>query len=175
MGTIRYMAPEVLEGAVNLRDCESALKQVDMYALGLVYWETFMRCTDLFPGERLVDSLSWSLLWHYWPFTLLFTSSLYFNWAILRLFCIQFFKMFFSLECCAFFTPQIILHLKQGQKSRLLLWKCPFSFCCFIVLVPTVGSSSVYPRHYHCFSWKNQCLKETKNATQLNLYTPPPL
>lgn len=48
---MRYMAPEVLEGAVNLRDCESALKQVDMYALGLVYWETFMRCTDLFPGE----------------------------------------------------------------------------------------------------------------------------
>uniref|UniRef100_A0A3Q2P3R6 receptor protein serine/threonine kinase n=1 Tax=Fundulus heteroclitus TaxID=8078 RepID=A0A3Q2P3R6_FUNHE len=51
VGTIRYMAPEVLEGAVNLRDCESALKQVDMYALGLVYWEIFMRCTDLFPGE----------------------------------------------------------------------------------------------------------------------------
>uniref|UniRef100_UPI0037E9B9C5 bone morphogenetic protein receptor type-2-like isoform X1 n=1 Tax=Semicossyphus pulcher TaxID=241346 RepID=UPI0037E9B9C5 len=51
VGTIRYMAPEVLEGAVNLRDCESALKQVDMYALGLIYWETFMRCTDLFPGE----------------------------------------------------------------------------------------------------------------------------
>lgn len=51
VGTIRYMAPEVLEGAVNLRDCESALKQVDMYAVGLVYWETFMRCTDLFPGE----------------------------------------------------------------------------------------------------------------------------
>lgn len=51
VGTIRYMAPEVLEGAVNLRDCESALKQVDMYALGLIYWEVFMRCTDLFPGE----------------------------------------------------------------------------------------------------------------------------
>ncbi|XP_071210398.1 bone morphogenetic protein receptor type-2-like [Salvelinus alpinus] len=55
VGTIRYMAPEVLEGAVNLRDCESALKQVDMYALGLVYWETFMRCTDLFPGEAVPD------------------------------------------------------------------------------------------------------------------------
>nr|XP_046220074.1 bone morphogenetic protein receptor type-2-like [Oncorhynchus gorbuscha] len=55
VGTIRYMAPEVLEGAVNLRDCESALKQVDMYALGLVYWETFMRCTDLFPGETVPD------------------------------------------------------------------------------------------------------------------------
>lgn len=51
VGTIRYMAPEVLEGAVNLRDCESALKQVDMYALGLIYWEIFMRCTDLFPGN----------------------------------------------------------------------------------------------------------------------------
>ena len=52
VGTIRYMAPEVLEGAVNLRDCESALKQVEMYALGLIYWEIFMRCTDLFPGKR---------------------------------------------------------------------------------------------------------------------------
>ena len=50
------MAPGVLEGAVNLRDCESALKQVDMYAIGLIYWETFMRCTDLFPGE-IKDSL----------------------------------------------------------------------------------------------------------------------
>ncbi|XP_043931029.1 bone morphogenetic protein receptor type-2 [Protopterus annectens] len=55
VGTVRYMAPEVLEGAVNLRDCESALKQVDMYALGLIYWEVFMRCTDLFPGEAVPD------------------------------------------------------------------------------------------------------------------------
>ncbi|XP_050974676.1 bone morphogenetic protein receptor type-2 [Labeo rohita] len=55
VGTIRYMAPEVLEGAVNLRDCESALKQVDMYAIGLIYWETFMRCTDLFPGEAVPE------------------------------------------------------------------------------------------------------------------------
>uniref|UniRef100_A0A672M0I3 receptor protein serine/threonine kinase n=1 Tax=Sinocyclocheilus grahami TaxID=75366 RepID=A0A672M0I3_SINGR len=53
VGTVRYMAPEVLEGAVNLRDCESALKQVDVYALGLLYWETFMRCADLFPGETV--------------------------------------------------------------------------------------------------------------------------
>ncbi|XP_036425764.1 bone morphogenetic protein receptor type-2a isoform X2 [Colossoma macropomum] len=51
VGTVRYMAPEVLEGAVNLRDCEAALKQVDVYALGLLYWESFMRCADLFPGE----------------------------------------------------------------------------------------------------------------------------
>uniref|UniRef100_UPI00358EEFA0 bone morphogenetic protein receptor type-2-like n=1 Tax=Myxine glutinosa TaxID=7769 RepID=UPI00358EEFA0 len=51
VGTIRYMAPEVLEGAVNLCDCESALKQVDVYALGLVYWEIFSRCSDLFAAE----------------------------------------------------------------------------------------------------------------------------
>lgn len=46
-GTLRYMAPEVLEGAVNLRDCESALKQIDVYALGLVLWEMGVRCTEL--------------------------------------------------------------------------------------------------------------------------------
>lgn len=57
------MAPEVLEGAVNLRDCEAALKQVDMYALGLVYWETFMRCTDLFPGELNLLCVKSFLLW----------------------------------------------------------------------------------------------------------------
>ncbi|KAG9277625.1 bone morphogenetic protein receptor type-2-like [Astyanax mexicanus] len=53
VGTVRYMAPEVLEGAVNLRDCEAALKQVDVYALGLLHWESFMRCLDLFPGESV--------------------------------------------------------------------------------------------------------------------------
>uniref|UniRef100_A0A1B6E1Y6 receptor protein serine/threonine kinase n=1 Tax=Clastoptera arizonana TaxID=38151 RepID=A0A1B6E1Y6_9HEMI len=51
VGTLRYMAPEVLEGAVNLRDCESSLKQIDVYALGLVLWELATRCTDLYqPG-----------------------------------------------------------------------------------------------------------------------------
>lgn len=42
------MAPEVLEGAVNLRDCESSLKQIDVYALGLVIWELATRCGDLY-------------------------------------------------------------------------------------------------------------------------------
>lgn len=48
VGTMRYMAPEVLEGAVNLRDCESSLKQIDVYALGLVVWELACRCSDLY-------------------------------------------------------------------------------------------------------------------------------
>lgn len=50
-GTLRYMAPEVLEGAVNLRDCESALKQIDVYSLGLVLWELGVRCVDMQNGE----------------------------------------------------------------------------------------------------------------------------
>lgn len=45
------MAPEVLQGAVNLRDCECALKQIDVYALGLVLWELGSRCTDMQNAE----------------------------------------------------------------------------------------------------------------------------
>ncbi len=50
VGTLRYMAPEVLEGAVNLRDCETALKQIDIYSLGLVLWELCTRCEDWYPA-----------------------------------------------------------------------------------------------------------------------------
>ncbi|KAI8497057.1 Bone morphogenetic protein receptor type-2 [Branchiostoma belcheri] len=55
VGTVRYMAPEVLEGAVNLRDFESALKQVDMYAVGLILWEIATRCQDLYMGQPVPD------------------------------------------------------------------------------------------------------------------------
>jgi len=48
------MAPEVLEGAVNLRDCESSLKQIDVYALGLVLWELATRCADLYQNGAQV-------------------------------------------------------------------------------------------------------------------------
>lgn len=51
VGTLRYMAPEVLEGAVNLRECETALKQIDVYALGLVLWELCTRCADWYPAD----------------------------------------------------------------------------------------------------------------------------
>ena len=51
VGTLRYMAPEVLEGAVNLRDCEASLKQVDIYAVGLIFWEIGSRCSDLYQGK----------------------------------------------------------------------------------------------------------------------------
>ncbi|XP_054162724.1 putative uncharacterized protein DDB_G0282133 [Oppia nitens] len=50
VGTLRYMAPEILIGAINLRECESALKQSDVYSLGLVLWEVASRCSDLYQG-----------------------------------------------------------------------------------------------------------------------------
>ncbi|KAK7092728.1 hypothetical protein V1264_008428 [Littorina saxatilis] len=55
VGTLRYMAPELLDGAVNLRDCEASLKQIDIYALGLVLWEISLRCVDLFQGAPLPE------------------------------------------------------------------------------------------------------------------------
>ena len=53
VGTVRYMSPELLEGSLNLRDCESALKQVDIYAMGLTFWEASKRCRDLYQGARV--------------------------------------------------------------------------------------------------------------------------
>lgn len=50
LGTLCYMAPEILEGAVNLHSLCS-LKQGDIYALGLLLWEIWMRCSDLFDGK----------------------------------------------------------------------------------------------------------------------------
>ncbi|XP_047457637.1 bone morphogenetic protein receptor type-2-like isoform X2 [Mugil cephalus] len=55
VGTARYMSPEVLGGALNLRDFEAALKQVDVYSLGLIYWESFRRCSALYPGEAVPE------------------------------------------------------------------------------------------------------------------------
>ena len=43
VGTFRYMAPEVLDALINLRDLES-FKQTDIYALALVMWEVTSRC-----------------------------------------------------------------------------------------------------------------------------------
>lgn len=43
VGTRRYMAPEVLEGAINFS--RDAFLRIDMYACGLVLWELATRCT----------------------------------------------------------------------------------------------------------------------------------
>lgn len=43
VGTRRYMAPEVLEGAINFT--RDSFLRIDMYACGLVLWELVSRCT----------------------------------------------------------------------------------------------------------------------------------
>uniref|UniRef100_A0AAQ6IDL6 Serine/threonine-protein kinase receptor n=1 Tax=Anabas testudineus TaxID=64144 RepID=A0AAQ6IDL6_ANATE len=42
VGTRRYLAPEVLEGAINFQ--RDAFLRIDMYAMGLVLWELMSRC-----------------------------------------------------------------------------------------------------------------------------------
>uniref|UniRef100_A0A8B9JBB3 Serine/threonine-protein kinase receptor n=1 Tax=Astyanax mexicanus TaxID=7994 RepID=A0A8B9JBB3_ASTMX len=48
VGTRRYMAPEVLEGAINFQ--RDAFLRIDMYAMGLVLWELVSRCTAIYPN-----------------------------------------------------------------------------------------------------------------------------
>ncbi|KAM9310023.1 bone morphogenetic protein receptor type-2-like [Pholidichthys leucotaenia] len=54
-GTLNYMSPEILEGSVNLRSM--FLMQGDVYALSLVLWEIWMRCSDLFQGGTVPQHL----------------------------------------------------------------------------------------------------------------------
>lgn len=50
VGTRRYMAPEVLEGAINFQ--RDAFLRIDMYAVGLVLWELASRCKAADGEER---------------------------------------------------------------------------------------------------------------------------
>ncbi|KAA0194154.1 Receptor protein serine/threonine kinase, partial [Fasciolopsis buskii] len=43
LGTRRYMAPEVLDGAIQFS--RDAYLRIDVYAMGLVFWELMSRCT----------------------------------------------------------------------------------------------------------------------------------
>ena len=61
VGTRRYMAPEVLEGAINFS--RDSFLRIDMYACGLVLWEVVSRCSaadgELFLHleKKYIDSL----------------------------------------------------------------------------------------------------------------------
>ena len=48
VGQPRYLAPEILDHALGLQNGELSLKQVDVYAMGLVFWEISRRCRDLY-------------------------------------------------------------------------------------------------------------------------------
>ncbi|KAM4702060.1 anti-Muellerian hormone type-2 receptor [Discoglossus pictus] len=49
-GTLRYMSPEMLDESMNLISWQTALTQADVYSLGLLFWEIFSRCNDLYQG-----------------------------------------------------------------------------------------------------------------------------
>ncbi|XP_042261922.1 anti-Muellerian hormone type-2 receptor-like isoform X1 [Thunnus albacares] len=55
VGTLCYMSPEILEGSVNLHS--GWCLQGDVYALGLLLWEIWMRCSDLFEGHIVPQHL----------------------------------------------------------------------------------------------------------------------
>lgn len=56
VGTRRYMAPEVLEGAINFQ--RDSFLRIDMYAMGLVLWELVSRCTES-DGESKCRNAVW--------------------------------------------------------------------------------------------------------------------
>ncbi|KAL2302060.1 hypothetical protein Nmel_009468 [Mimus melanotis] len=69
VGTRRYMAPEILEDAMNVNIFES-FKRADIYSLGLVYWEIARRCSvggiteeyqlpyyDLVPSDPSIEDM----------------------------------------------------------------------------------------------------------------------
>ncbi|CAH2056346.1 unnamed protein product, partial [Iphiclides podalirius] len=48
-GTLRYLSPEALEGALDLSGARAALCAVDVFALALVLWEMLWRCAGAHP------------------------------------------------------------------------------------------------------------------------------
>ena len=57
VGLPRYLAPEVLDNTVGSQRKEFSLKQVDVYAMGLVFWEISRRCRDLYQVTRTFQNL----------------------------------------------------------------------------------------------------------------------
>jgi serine/threonine protein kinase len=54
VGSPRYLAPEVLDRALDMNQAkgELSLKQIDVYAMGLIFWEISRRCRDLYQVRK---------------------------------------------------------------------------------------------------------------------------
>ena len=48
VGLPRYLAPEALDHAIDVQRGDISLKQIDVYAMGLIFWEISRRCRDLY-------------------------------------------------------------------------------------------------------------------------------
>uniref|UniRef100_A0A3Q0RTG5 Serine/threonine-protein kinase receptor n=1 Tax=Amphilophus citrinellus TaxID=61819 RepID=A0A3Q0RTG5_AMPCI len=77
VGTRRYMAPEVLEGAINFQ--RDSFLRIDMYAFGLVLWELASRCTAA-DGETTGTAAT------FYPRCLIYLFHLNFNFLHVRTF-----------------------------------------------------------------------------------------
>ncbi|GMT25102.1 hypothetical protein PFISCL1PPCAC_16399, partial [Pristionchus fissidentatus] len=54
IGTIRYLAPEMLQNLINLNDTLNSLILVDTYATGLVLWEMLTRTVEMYDDDSEV-------------------------------------------------------------------------------------------------------------------------
>ena len=48
VGSPRYLAPEILDHAIGIQQGDLSYKQIDVYAMGLIFWEISRRCRDLY-------------------------------------------------------------------------------------------------------------------------------
>ena len=106
VGTRRYMAPEVLEGAINFQ--RDSFLRIDMYAVGLVLWELVSRCTENdgecracphLVGDYLPLSRLPRWLWRYSP-----TPTLFFSSRCSPLMSLFHFRPFFRHFNCYFYS-----------------------------------------------------------------------
>lgn len=63
VGTVRYMAPEVLNKDLHTDQFES-FKMADMYSLGLVFWEMARRCISPIRGTKNTTCEDYALPYH---------------------------------------------------------------------------------------------------------------
>ena len=64
VGQPRYLAPEVLDHALDMNQGggrELSLKQIDVYAMGLIFWEISRRCRDLYQVRKKLFSITYCI------------------------------------------------------------------------------------------------------------------
>ena len=65
VGSPRYLAPEILDHAIGIQQGELSYKQIDVYAMGLIFWEISRRCRDLYQVLSIYYWIYRVLKWDY--------------------------------------------------------------------------------------------------------------